>query len=124
MPGQGTITVVRNTGAPPSLPRKAEIDDVLSEETYTDFVTALEFQHNGVHGWVGGTMALITTAPADPVFWLHHAQIDRLWSIWQAEPANAGKNPQLAGANATMDPWPETEVQVRSVASLSYSYGP
>lgn len=22
-------------------------------------------------------------SPGDPVFWLHHAQLDRLWWIWQ-----------------------------------------
>lgn len=23
------------------------------------------------------------SSPGDPIFFLHHAQIDRLWSIWQ-----------------------------------------
>ncbi|GGK15284.1 tyrosinase [Pilimelia terevasa] len=38
--------------------------------------------HNSVHVWVGGHMAL-QDSPNDPVFWLHHANIDRLWSQWQ-----------------------------------------
>ncbi|HEX5741848.1 MAG TPA: tyrosinase family protein [Pilimelia sp.] len=38
--------------------------------------------HNAVHVWVGGHMAQ-TDSPNDPVFWLHHANIDRLWSQWQ-----------------------------------------
>jgi tyrosinase len=61
-------------------------------------------------------------SPADPIFWLHHAEVDRQWSIWQARAANAGKNPSLTGANQIMDPWPETEQQVRSIATLGYSY--
>jgi tyrosinase len=65
------------------------------QTTYTDFTTQVEFIHNDVHGWVGGTMSLITTSPADPLFWLHHAQVDRLWSQWQAKASNAGKNPVL-----------------------------
>lgn len=24
------------------------------------------------------------TSTNDPLFWFHHAQVDRLWSIWQA----------------------------------------
>jgi tyrosinase len=67
-------------------------------------------------------MALITTSPADPLFWLHHAQVDRLWSLWQAKPSNAGKNPVLSGSNRTMDPWTETVAQVRSLTTLGYSY--
>ena len=121
VPGQGNISVSRNIGWPPKLPSKAEIADVMDEETYWDFTTALEFQHNGVHVWVGGTMSLITTSPADPLFWLHHAQIDRLWSIWQQ--SNSGKNPSLSGSDRTMDPWSETEQDVRSINGLRYSYG-
>ncbi|MBL4766506.1 MAG: tyrosinase family protein [Rhodobacteraceae bacterium] len=40
--------------------------------------------HNYVHGWVGGHMGHPYTSPGDPTFYLHHANIDRLWSEWQA----------------------------------------
>ncbi len=120
--GQGNIRVSRNVGVPPPLPTTSDINSVLSEVTYTDFTTQLEFAHNNVHGWVGGTMADIFIAPADPLFWLHHAQIDRLWSIWQAKASNVGKNPSLTGSNQLMDPWTETEAQVRSISLLGYSY--
>ena len=39
--------------------------------------------HNLVHRWVGGNMVDMTS-PNDPVFWLHHCNIDRLWAEWQA----------------------------------------
>src|SRR5262249_8681995 len=39
--------------------------------------------HNRVHNWVGGSM-LIMTSPNDPVFWLVHANLDRLWAEWEA----------------------------------------
>ena len=39
--------------------------------------------HNNVHVWVGGDMVL-GTSPNDPVFFLHHCNIDRIWSAWQA----------------------------------------
>lgn len=39
--------------------------------------------HNGVHMWIGGHMGSVPTAPNDPVFFLHHCNIDRLWAKWQ-----------------------------------------
>lgn len=44
--------------------------------------------HNVVHFAVGGYMADPRRAVNDPVFFLHHANIDRLWACWQA--ANPG----------------------------------
>jgi tyrosinase len=53
--------------------------------------------HNYMHGVVGGgyfdstlgipivfgTMANIASSPYDPVFWLLHSNVDRLWAEWQ-----------------------------------------
>jgi tyrosinase len=38
--------------------------------------------HNRVHYWVGGSMIPITS-PNDPVLFLHHCFMDKLWSDWQ-----------------------------------------
>jgi tyrosinase len=38
--------------------------------------------HNQVHVDVGGLMSDPNTAALDPAFWLHHANIDRLWEVW------------------------------------------
>jgi tyrosinase len=38
--------------------------------------------HNNVHVDVGGMMADPNTAAWDPIFWLHHANVDRLWEVW------------------------------------------
>jgi tyrosinase len=40
-------------------------------------------QHNRVHVWVGGHMAQVPQAPNDPVFFLHHCNVDRIWARWQ-----------------------------------------
>ena len=40
--------------------------------------------HDNVHDRVGGLMGNVPTAAADPVFFLHHCQIDRLWASWQS----------------------------------------
>ncbi|WP_051799763.1 tyrosinase family protein [Catenuloplanes japonicus] len=40
--------------------------------------------HNDVHVLIGGWMGDPDLAALDPIFWLHHANIDRLWSSWLA----------------------------------------
>ena len=109
------------------MPTATQLSNLVNNTTvnYTQFTSQLEGYHNVVHGWVGGTMNNIMYSPADPVFWMHHAMIDRLWSLWQAKPANAAKRPSLTGANAVLDPWaPDTATTVRSITALGYSYGP
>lgn len=39
--------------------------------------------HNSVHSEIGGDMQTYMS-PLDPIFWLHHCNIDRLWSSWNA----------------------------------------
>jgi tyrosinase len=45
--------------------------------------------HNPVHDIIGGVMTTMRS-PTDPIFWLHHANIDRLWVAWLA--AGGGRN--------------------------------
>lgn len=49
----------------------------------------LPAMHNLVHNWVGGSMNEIGSAPNDPVFFLHHCYIDRLWAVWQRQHPDA-----------------------------------
>ena len=51
--------------------------------------------HNGVHNWVGGTMADVTFSPNDPVFFLHHCNVDRLWSRWQRTHKKTSQYPKF-----------------------------
>jgi tyrosinase len=53
--------------------------------------------HDYVHGLVGGgtrqkigLMSWPQTAGLDPIFWLHHANIDRLWEAWVKSPTSTG----------------------------------
>lgn len=97
------LNVFRSPGQQGALPTQQQINELFKINTYTDFTTELEYLHNGVHMWVGGTMVDIRTSPADPVFWLHHANIDRIWLSWQA--SNPGQNPTLSPIDQIMDPW-------------------
>jgi len=38
------------------------------------------------------------TSPNDPVFWLHHCNIDRLWALWQRIHAGAASYLPVSGA--------------------------
>jgi tyrosinase len=72
--------------APKPLPElqalRALVDAALRETAFHDFSTALEQPHNKVHTWVRGFMGTYRSA-FDPVFWAHHANIDRLFWQWQ-----------------------------------------
>ena len=39
--------------------------------------------HNTLHNLIGNAMATMES-PQDPIFWLHHANVDRLWVAWAA----------------------------------------
>lgn len=69
--------------------------------------------HDGIHVWIGyqtpppgpgvvptdgGHMSFPPVAVNDPVFWLHHANVDRLWTVWQQRNPTLGYQP-AAGAN-------------------------
>ncbi|RPB05865.1 Di-copper centre-containing protein [Choiromyces venosus 120613-1] len=50
-----------------------------------DDYDSLESVHNTIHGTIGGGGHMSTPAYAgfDPIFWLHHTNVDRIFAIWQ-----------------------------------------
>ncbi len=118
-----TINVNRFPGTSADLATIASnVPGIMALNDFTQFASNLNGVHGGVHVWVGGAMGAIATAPADPIFWMHHANLDRLWWQWQNSPQGAGKNPTLSGAAAIMDPWALSEVDTRDIATLGYTY--
>ncbi len=59
----------------------------MGQASFNGFSSQMEgTPHGVVHtavGGPGGWMSLVQTAAADPIFWLHHANIDRLWITWK-----------------------------------------
>lgn len=47
-------------------------------------LTSLESIHDTVHGDIAGDMGDPAVAAFDPIFWLHHANVDRLLRLWEA----------------------------------------
>jgi tyrosinase len=104
--------------------------------------------HNEVHLWVAGEREFTTeegmdpvgsvygtmahdSSPNDPVFFLHHANVDRLWVQWQDrhgrnyEPVSGA--PSGHNLNDAMWPffeigWPATPQMMLSHHILGYAY--
>ena len=53
--------------------------------------------HNRVHVWVGGDMGP-ATSPNDPVFFLNHCNVDRIWAGWQLRPGPRSYVPTTGSA--------------------------
>ena len=95
--------------------------------------------HNMVHIWVGGVISqgdprtarrgtmILPTAPNDPVFFLLHANVDRLWSLWQARHPGRTHEPKTGhdgnNADSPMVPFGRVTPQgVEKIADLHYRY--
>ena len=87
--------------------------------------------HGSVHNSVGVNMSQLNTAPSDPIFWLHHANIDRLWQVWLGSGqgrANTADEAWLTGQpfhlrDATGQDVTMTAAQVVDTAGqLNYNY--
>ncbi|KAF8453281.1 hypothetical protein BDZ91DRAFT_749645 [Kalaharituber pfeilii] len=92
----------RNAEAPePNLTLRSYVYRALHNDTFDSFATtlinengkpvlgnemSLEGVHNVVHdytGGVGGNMAWNLVSAFDPIFFLHHSNMERLFTIWQ-----------------------------------------
>jgi tyrosinase len=107
------------------------INNSLNNLTYFPFQNDLESPHGTVHIAIGGNMQDVYTAGQDPVFWLHHANIDRLWEAWLRK-CQGRQNPTADATwmNQTYTFFDETGAAVnmtgnqvvQTAASLSYRY--
>lgn len=115
----------------PTLPTTQDVQDAWTIERYDDapwnedsprnssFRNALEGWpgqsglpvglHNRVHVWVGGSMGP-GTSPNDPVFFLHHCNVDRIWARWSPQNNHPPYEPETGGPyghspNDPMYPW-------------------
>ncbi|MFJ9443765.1 tyrosinase family protein [Kitasatospora sp. NPDC101235] len=115
------IRVTRSPGSKEDLQQRiAGLGNVMRAGTFNTFVDGLENIHDLVHDWVGATMSVLSTAPADPLFFMHHANVDRLWWTWH--PSHQNENPTLMGDDMVMEPWRVTEPTTRNIANFHYEY--
>lgn len=100
--------------------------------------------HNLVHVYVGGTspdgntyglMSDPGIAGLDPIFYLHHANIDRMWAVWNKTSKNTNpkdpnwlNGPVAIGEHEFVMPmpngssWVYTPQQMNSLSQLDYTY--
>lgn len=97
--------------------------------------------HNLVHVYVGnqstagkeGLMSDPRLAALDPIFYLHHANIDRMWAAWNVHNHNPNTNdwlkgPASAGERKFAMPlpggvsWVYTPEEMRALGPLDYTY--
>lgn len=85
--------------------------------------------HNLVHAHIGGDLGAYQS-PLDPLFWIHHCNIDRLWETWLGQPGRA--NPTDARWRRTSFSFPDPHdpsgrrtfrvEEVGTAAQLGYEY--
>jgi tyrosinase len=113
-----------------------------SPSSRTDFGDLESNPHNGVHMDVGGyqsstdfgLMSDPGIAALDPVFYLHHSNIDRMWAAWNDNgnsnptdpnwvngPASSGDR-KFAMPFSDGTSWVYTPADVNSLNQLDYSY--
>lgn len=121
---------INGGGALPNGPMVA-ITNALNEIPYFDFQSDIEGPHGSIHGAIGGNMGSVPTAAKDPIFWLHHANIDRLWEQWlrmcggRSNPTNnstwMNKTYTFFDENGTAINMTGSQV-VNTASSLNYRY--
>lgn len=95
--------------------------------TFSTFSSLLNGAHGSVHGRVSGDMGGVSTAGFDPIFYFHHANVDRLWARWADDHPAA----TMPAAEATFELPPfnrpfsnqwYTGADMVSTTDLGYSY--
>ena len=74
-----------------------QINSALQATDFVSFSNAVKSPHNSIHGLLGGgawgfpgcSMGYLESAAYDPIFWLNHAFVDKVWADRQNN-ANLG----------------------------------
>jgi len=127
----------RNSGpnAGAQIPAAQVALTALGEATYgpngaaSGFDQAIDFGiHGNVHVWVGNSqgMGSIPWSAFDPIFWMHHCNIDRLWASWnkagRANPAGSWSDEKFIFANDRCERIEMKNGDVDDIAKLHYTY--
>lgn len=101
-------------------PWKGHWDWAQEAPTFTEFNRRISLLHNNVHVWVSGTMGEVDWAAYDPIFWAHHAMVDRAWRIWQH--SHPGARPPAEILDEPLEPRGMTVRETLDVKALGYDY--
>ena len=76
--------------------------------------------HYTINGNPGGDAF---SSPGDPAFYLHHGQIDRLWTIWQDLDFTGARQTAIAGTNTFLNEPPSANTTLDTPIQLGYAGG-
>lgn len=104
------------SAAPPGL--RTEAQTIALGTTYPNFRVMEGNPHGSAHTSFGGSISTIGTAARDPLFFLLHCNVDRLWAKWQqqnnrfnpAVAASYDSTPSPIGHNLPDTMWPWNQV--------------
>jgi tyrosinase len=125
-----TRTLAPGASVPASL--ATSVQTALAAGTYQSFHNGINGPHGSLHVSVGGNMGDFHHSPSDPLFWLHHAFVDKCWADWSI--THPGINPPngttlpATNVNTALEPtsgsptFTHTSAQVFSTGSLRYIY--
>ncbi len=85
-----------NSGAGSLNPLAIDIGPAFSSINFLTANSIIQGPHGSVHGEVGGWMGSVATAAQDPIFYLHHSNVDRQWNLWLAQ--GGGRTDPLTNA--------------------------
>ncbi|KAK1857532.1 hypothetical protein I4F81_000149 [Pyropia yezoensis] len=97
---------------------------VFSSASYEDFATVTEVFHNELHVALGGDM-VEAFAPDDPIFFAHHAYVDRWWAARQQVSGNpndygGAQAGFVASPSDALDPFGRTVSDTFSLPCVAY----
>lgn len=116
--------------------------EALDEDDGNFNPSSLEALHDNIHVLTGGHMGIVPQAAYDPVFWLHHTNVDRIFAIyqsayddkWVTQSAEVGSNMwytsgSLKDASSGLEPFHKTSEgelwdsdDVRDTRTFNYVY--
>jgi hypothetical protein len=79
--------------------------------------------HTAVHNYIGGEatngslgdMTQLSTAANDPLFYAHHANLDRLWENWRSDPLRRSGEPSVGAFLEERFPFPWLDGTVTTI---------
>lgn len=116
---------------PPHTPNRLRsfalsVELAMEQNEYIEFNNEIEGPHGSIHVWVGGPngdMSAVPRAAYDPIFWSHHAMVDRLWALWQMSHPDNTPPPELMSQVLPGFPeWTVADTIDIATSRLDYTY--
>lgn len=101
-----------------ALPDMNDVIVELEADSFLSFRSLETGSHVPGHTWTGGTMAS-GRSPLDPLFYLHHCNLDRLWAIWQLNNPNLGQYEHTGVLSSDSVPQARVPLQLQMIGGAT-----